>query len=80
MTGPKTNERPGTRAVLRGCGIPASKVRAVLDLIRGQEIDRADEVLRFSERAAARPVRSERFTKNERGSSIRDSEASFRRT
>jgi large subunit ribosomal protein L22 len=57
MTGPKTNERPGTRAVLRGCGIPASKVRAVLDLIRGQEIDRADEVLRFSERAAARPVR-----------------------
>ena len=53
MTGPKTNERPGTRAVLRDVWVSAPKVRVVLDLIRGLEIDRAREVLQFCERDAA---------------------------
>ena len=35
MTATKTNERPGTRAVHRYCGMSASKARQVLDLIRG---------------------------------------------
>ena len=45
MTATKTNERPGTRAVLRHSGMSASKVRQVLDLIRGQDVDRAAEIL-----------------------------------
>jgi len=36
MTATKTNERPGTRAVHRHCGMSASKARQVLDLIRGE--------------------------------------------
>ena len=53
MTGPKTNERPGTRAVLRDVWVSAPKVRVVLDLVRGLEVERAREVLRFCERDAA---------------------------
>jgi large subunit ribosomal protein L22 len=53
MTGPKTNERPGTRAVLRHAWVSAPKVRVVLDLIRGLEVQRAREVLKFCERDAA---------------------------
>ena len=53
MTGPKTNERPGTRAVLKDAWVSASKVRVVLDLIRGLDVERARDVLRFSERDAA---------------------------
>jgi large subunit ribosomal protein L22 len=53
MTGPKTNERPGTRAVLRDVWVSANKVRVVLDLIRGLEVGRAREVLEFCERDAA---------------------------
>ena len=53
MTGPKTNERPGTRAVLRDAWVSATKVRVVLDLIRGVEVDRAREILQFCERDAA---------------------------
>jgi large subunit ribosomal protein L22 len=53
MTASKTNERPGTRAVLRHSGLSASKVRQVLDLIRGQEVDRAAEILIGTEREAA---------------------------
>ena len=37
MAGLKTNERPGTRAVLRHCRMSAYKAREVLDLIRGIE-------------------------------------------
>ena len=40
MTATKTNERPGTRAVHRYCGMSASKARQVLDLIRGQDVRR----------------------------------------
>ena len=43
MPGVKTNEREGTRAVLRHSRISAYKVRQVLDLIRGQDVDRAAE-------------------------------------
>ena len=53
MTATKTNERPGTRAVLRHSGLSASKVRQVLDLIRGQDVDRAAEILVGTEREAA---------------------------
>ena len=56
MPGPKTNEREGTRAVLRHSRMSAYKVREVLDLIRGQDVDRAEEVLRFCERDAATVV------------------------
>src|ERR1700691_3453505 len=53
MPGAKTNERPGTRAVLRHSSIPASKARQVLDLIRGEDADRAAQILRATPRQAA---------------------------
>ena len=53
MPGVKTNEREGTRAVLRYCRMSAYKVRAVLDLIRGQDVTRAADILRICERQAA---------------------------
>jgi large subunit ribosomal protein L22 len=53
MTATKTNERPGTRAVHRYCGMSASKARQVLDLIRGEDVQRAAEVLSGTEREAA---------------------------
>lgn len=56
MPGLKTNERPGTRAVLRHFGMSASKARQVLDLIRGQDVDRAAELLLSTEREAASVV------------------------
>ncbi|MBW3557804.1 MAG: 50S ribosomal protein L22 [Actinobacteria bacterium] len=49
----KTNERPGTRALARHIRISPYKVREVLDLVRGQHVQRAAEILRFSERDAA---------------------------
>ena len=56
MTGPKTNERPGTRAVHRYCGMSASKARQVLDLIRGEDVQRAAEILNGTEREAAEVI------------------------
>jgi large subunit ribosomal protein L22 len=56
VPGVKTNERPGTRAVLRHSRISAYKVRQVLDLIRGQDVDRAAETLSLTDREAARVV------------------------
>ena len=53
MAGVKTNEREGTRAVLRHSRVSASKVRQVLDLIRGQDVDRAAETLALGDREAA---------------------------
>ncbi len=53
MPGVKTNERPGTRAVLRHCRMSAFKVRQVLDLIRGVEYQLAREILLGCERGAA---------------------------
>jgi large subunit ribosomal protein L22 len=47
------DEKQGTKAVARYIRISPYKVREVLDLIRGQEVNRALEILRFSERDAA---------------------------
>ncbi len=56
MTATKTNERPGTRAVHRHAGLSASKARQVLDLIRGEDVQRAAEILTGTEREAAEVV------------------------
>ena len=72
MTGPKTSERPvlrrgrshvnedlgtpGTRASARYVRISAYKARQVLDLIRGHEVERAQEILQLCEREAATVV------------------------
>jgi large subunit ribosomal protein L22 len=53
MTGVKTNERPGTRAVLRHSRVSAYKAREVLDLIRGQDFERAAEILEYCDRGVA---------------------------
>jgi large subunit ribosomal protein L22 len=53
VAGTKTNEREGTRAVLRYSRISPYKVREVLDLIRNKPVTDAEEILRFSERDAA---------------------------
>ena len=53
MPGVKTNEREGTRAVLLHSRMSASKVRQVLNLIRGQDVDRAAEILSLGDREAA---------------------------
>lgn len=64
MTGPKLNEREfvagattGTRASAKYVRSSASKVRVVLDNIRGLPVRRADEVLQFTDREAARLAR-----------------------
>ena len=56
MPGLKTNERPGTRAVLRHFRMSATKARVVLDLIRDKDVDRAAEILRTTPREAATVV------------------------
>jgi ribosomal protein L22 len=53
----KTNERPGTRAVVRHVRMSAYKARVVLDLVRNKDVVTADEILKFSERDAAIVVR-----------------------
>jgi large subunit ribosomal protein L22 len=53
VPGVKTNEREGTRAVLRHSRMSATKVRQVLDLIRGHDVDRAAEILSLGDREAA---------------------------
>jgi large subunit ribosomal protein L22 len=53
VPGLKTNEREGTRAVLRYAHVSAFKVREVLDLVRNKPVDEADDILRFVERDAA---------------------------
>ena len=49
----RTNERPGTRAVLRHYHMSASKARVVLDLVRGKDVITAQEILAGTEREAA---------------------------
>ena len=56
MPGVKTNEREGTRAVLRHSRMSASKVRQVLNLIRGQDVTLAAEILANGDREAATVV------------------------
>jgi large subunit ribosomal protein L22 len=53
VTGLKTNERPGTRAVLKHSGVSAYKAREVLDLIRGKDCQRASEILEYCDREVA---------------------------
>lgn len=47
---------PAARASARYVRSSATKARAVLDLIRGESCERADEILQFSERRIARTV------------------------
>jgi large subunit ribosomal protein L22 len=56
VPGVKTNEREGTRAVLRHSRMSAYKVRQVLDLVRGQDVIRAAEILANGDREAATVV------------------------
>jgi len=56
MAGPRTNETEGTRARLRNTRTSAFKIREVLDLVRGLPVGEARDILRFSERDAARLV------------------------
>jgi large subunit ribosomal protein L22 len=56
VPGVKTNEAPGTRAVLRHYRMSAYKAREVLDLVRGKDADRAEEILAATPREAARVV------------------------
>jgi large subunit ribosomal protein L22 len=53
MPGPKTNEREGTRAVLRYVRVSPYKLRQVVDVIRGKPVEEASDLLRFVERDAA---------------------------
>jgi large subunit ribosomal protein L22 len=53
VTGLKTNERPGTRAVVKHSGVSAYKAREVLDLIRGKDYQRASEILEYCDREVA---------------------------
>ncbi len=65
MTGPKLNEgellvaddQPITKATAKYLRGSASKAREVLDLIRGLDVRRADEVLQFTTRDVAKDVR-----------------------
>ncbi len=56
MPGVSAPEREGTRAVLRHSSTPATKVRQVLDLIRGQDVSLATEILANGDREAATTV------------------------
>ena len=56
MPGVRTNEVPGTRAVLRHYRMSAYKAREVLDLVRGKDADRAEEILHATPRDGARVV------------------------
>jgi large subunit ribosomal protein L22 len=53
MSGPKINERPGTRATLRGYHMSASKARVVLNLVRNEDVTTAREILAGTTREAA---------------------------
>ncbi len=64
MRGPKLNEgataigeRHGTKATAKYVRSSAYKARVVLDLVRGLDVRRADEVLQFTDRAIARDIR-----------------------
>jgi len=54
--GVKTNERPGTRAQVKYTRVSAYKAREVLDLIRGERVARALEILEFAERDVAQVI------------------------
>ena len=49
MSGPKTNERPGTRASVKHVRSSATKARRVLDLVRNESVEDAQQILEYSE-------------------------------
>ena len=53
MTGPKTNERPGTRAKATHVRVSAYKAREILNAIRGMHVADAADYLDLSERGVA---------------------------
>ena len=53
MAGTKTNERPGVRASLSNFGMSASKARVVLNLVRGEDVQTARDILSLTTREAA---------------------------
>jgi large subunit ribosomal protein L22 len=53
----KAGERHGTKATARHIRASASKARIVLDLVRGLDVKRADEVLQFTDRGIATDIR-----------------------
>ena len=55
-TATATKETPQTRATLKYLRTSAYKVREVLDLIRGLDVDDARHVLQFNDRGAAKDV------------------------
>jgi large subunit ribosomal protein L22 len=64
MTGPKLNEgatvageRSGTKATAKYVRSSARKARVVLDLIRGVDVQRADQILQFTDRGIAKDIR-----------------------
>jgi large subunit ribosomal protein L22 len=46
-----------TKAILRGVRLSVDKGRLVADLVRGKDVQTADEILKFSERDAAIVIR-----------------------
>ncbi|HPO64392.1 MAG TPA: 50S ribosomal protein L22 [Bacteroidales bacterium] len=52
----KEAKRQKVVAILRDYPTSPRKMRYVIDLIRGMEVNRALDILKFSEKAAARPV------------------------
>jgi len=44
------------RAVLKQIGVPATKVRQIIDLIRGKPVEEALSILRFSPRSVSKDV------------------------
>ncbi len=56
MTGPKTNERPGTRAQVSYSRVSAYKAREILNLMRGKSYGEATDILKFSERSVSETI------------------------
>ncbi len=52
----RTNERPGVRAKLSDARFSAWKAREVLDLVRGEAVGDARNILELCDRAAAEPI------------------------
>jgi large subunit ribosomal protein L22 len=57
MSPTATDDRPGTRAQVRYVRTSPYKVREVLNLVRGEHVLAADEILAFTERGSAPVVR-----------------------
>jgi large subunit ribosomal protein L22 len=49
-------DRPGSYAIARQVRISATKVRRVVDLVRGMDVDDALDTLKFAPQAASEPV------------------------